>query len=547
MSADTFALLIPETVLVVGALVIYLAGTAVANRVVWSAAAVVVVLAAMASLVAWPGPTSQPPGPLAADSFALVGRWLALGVGLLFVLIGARNTDTQAPEFFGTLLLLIAGMMVVSAARDLVLLFLGLELISIPTYVLLYMARHGHGRDYGGEEAAAKYFFLSVLSSAIFLFGVSLLYGATGSLVLHEIHDALVAGHSATAGAAMTAGAQMTLARLALLFIVVGLGFKIAAVPFHFYAPDVYQGTSNTAAGLLSVAPKIAGILALVRLVCYALPELEWYAWRIFVLLALLTMTVGNTLALRQTHLRRLLAYSSIAHAGYMLIGLAVAVGLHLGTAAGGRPPAIDPIAAVLFYLVAYCIATLGVFAALVWLGSEQRSVDQVDDLGGLGFLKPVPAIALVVCLFSLAGMPPLMGFWGKFGLFFAAVELDPIGPQGATIRWWALALAVVGVINAAIAAAYYLRIIGRLYLGRAPAAPLPAQGGAGALLATMGCAIATVMIGLAPGPLTDAAQSASRSGRASITQSTPAVAHQAAPKPPSLASDLATRPPATE
>lgn len=532
MTAETFALLVPEAILVVGALAIYLAGTFVANRVIWSGAAVAVVLAAGVALYWMTGQTAQPPGPIADDLLSLVGRWLSISAGLVFVLICGRKTDAQAPEFFGTLLILIAGMMVATSARDLAMLFLGFELVSIPTYVLLYTARHAQGRDVGGEESSIKYFFLSIFSSAIFLFGVTLLYGATGSLLLSDVYEALATGTSATAGAAMTHEMQLPLARMALLMIIAGLGFKITAVPFHFYAPDVYQGTSNAAAGLLSVAPKVAGIWALIRIVCYAMPGYELQAWRLFLVLAMLTMTVGNALALRQTSIRRLLAYSSIAHAGYMLIGLAVASGWHITRAPGSHALMIDPVAAVIFYMIVYAIATLGVFAALVWLGSEKRSVDQIDDLGGIGYAKPIPAIALVVCLFSLAGMPPLVGFWGKFGLFFSAVELDPGGPLGTSIREWSLGLAIVGGINAAVAAAYYLRLIGVLYSSRSPAEPLPAQGGAGALLVTMSAAIASVMLGLAPAALSDATDRASVAGRATISQ----VAADSAPATDSIA-----------
>jgi NADH-quinone oxidoreductase subunit N len=311
-------------------------------------------------------------GPLAIDLLALMVRGLVLGLGLLFVLIAARrSSQEQGPEFLGTLLLAITGLMIVASARDLVLLFLGLELISIPTYILLYLGR----RDAASQESAAKYFYLSILSSALLLYGFSFVYGAAGSTSLVDIRSAL----------AKTAGDSdwtQVVAALGLVLVFAGLGFKIAAVPFHFYAPDVYQGTTNANAGLLAVLPKVAGIVGLVRIVAVAMPGSETYAWRLAVILALLTMTVGNVMALWQNNVRRLLAYSSIAHGGYLLIGLAVAF-----VAAAGADVAagFDGLSATLLYLVVYVLATTGAFAALAYLGDEGSEVSTVDELAGLG------------------------------------------------------------------------------------------------------------------------------------------------------------------
>ena len=247
---------------------------------------------------------------LRADPLSTFGRWFALAVGAVMVLMAWRPLATGGtPEYLGSLLLVVSGLMLVASAANLVLLFVGLELISIPTYILLSLGR----RDSAGQEAAAKYFFLSVLASAILLYGLSFLYGTTGTMQLSFLHTPR----------SVSAGFE-DLSKVAMVLVIAGLCFRITVVPFHFYAPDVYQGTIQANAALLSVLPKAAGLLALVRLVVVGMPEMGPFAWKIFLALSILTMTVGNVLALWQENVRRLFAYSSIANAGYMLIGLAV-------------------------------------------------------------------------------------------------------------------------------------------------------------------------------------------------------------------------------
>jgi NADH-quinone oxidoreductase subunit N len=272
-----------------------------------------------------------------------------------------------------------------------------------------------------------------------------------------------------------------------LVMVVGGLGFKIAAVPFHFYAPDVYQGTTNTNAGLLAVVPKIAGIVALVRLASTTLPSDAAIGWQLALVLSLLTMTIGNVCALWQRNIRRLLAYSSIAHAGYMLIGLAV----------GLAAPNLGGIAAMLFYLAVYALASLGTFAALTYLSSQQHEVSDMSELSGLARSHPWIAGAIAVCMFSMAGIPPLAGFWGKLALFSGAVRLA-IADAGGVSTWFLL-LAIVAALNAATAAAYYLRVIATMYF-RPATAPPPADGGPGALVAVTACIVLVVAVGILPG-----------------------------------------------
>ncbi|MHC4176411.1 MAG: NADH-quinone oxidoreductase subunit N, partial [Planctomycetota bacterium] len=416
MSTETVQLLSPEIVLIAAAVLIYLAGAFIDSRYLWGFAAAAGI--ATAAYVLWrvQEPAATATGPVTIDSLAYYGRWLALALGALLVLLAARPLDTPGtPEYVGSLLLAVAGLMLVCSAGGLVLMFLGLELISIPTYILLYLGR----RDAASQESATKYFFLGILASAMLLYGFSFLYGTTGSTGLSAIHGALAEPGGAAAGLGM-------LVRVAFVLIVAGLGFKIAAVPFHFYAPDVYQGTTYTNAGLLSVLPKAAGMVALVRIVVVAKPTLagvesygwEPYGWIVVLVLAVLTMTFGNVMALWQENLRRLLAYSSVAHAGYMLIGLAV------GLAFAGERGEWDGVSALLFYLCVYAVATIGTFAALECLGRRDRQIEAVEELAGLGRTRPLLALAMAVFMFSLAGIPPLAGFYGKLFVFGSALEV---------------------------------------------------------------------------------------------------------------------------
>jgi NADH-quinone oxidoreductase subunit N len=418
------------------------------------------------------------------EELARLTRWLALGLGILLLLASSARNSDATPEYVGSLLLTIAGLMLVSVAGDLVLLFVALELISIPTYVLLYVGQ----RDAASQEAAAKYFFLSVLASAILLYGFSFLYGIAGSTQLSAMHSAFSQTNPLPPGFA-------TLAKLALALVFGGLCFRIAAVPFHFYAPDVFQGTTHPNAALLSVVPKAAGLLVMTRILVAAMPDVTPRAWQIVLCVSLLTMTFGNGMALWQDNLRRLLAYSSIANAGYMLLAVAVAL------AAAGGATAWDGIAAMAFYLGTYSVATIGAFASFQYLGRPDRSLDGVDELAGLGSTMPLPAAALAVCLFSLTGIPPLAGFWGKFLVLGGALSVDPAAGAADGLRWWFIAAAVVGVLNAAVAAAYYLRIVAVMYF-RTPLATPRAEGGTGACCAAAVCALVLIAIGVYPGPL---------------------------------------------
>jgi NADH-quinone oxidoreductase subunit N len=360
---------------------------------------------------------------------------------------------------------------------------------------------------------------LSVFSSALLLFGFSYLYGLSGTTNLQGIADALSprVGDEAIPGMAL----------VAIVMVVAGLGFKITAVPFHFYAPDVYQGTSTGAAALLAFIPKLAGFAALIRVLGFSpyelievqgtmkevvtsgpRPMLYSQVSTLLWIVAAVTMTLGNVLALLQDNVKRLLAYSSVAHAGYMLIGLSVAPYLMGRTIPGGQSTVGTD--AVLFYLVSYGAMTIGAFAVLEYLSTRDRPVETIDDLAGLSKSHPGVALLMALFMFSLIGLPATAGFIGKFLLFVGAFSVpyapgvEGLGDQAYLFR----ILALIGVLNAAIGGWYYLRIIAVMYL-RTPLQPLAKPPVAPRLVAVWVCAAVTLLFGLYPRPLVERTQKA--------------------------------------
>jgi NADH-quinone oxidoreductase subunit N len=366
-------------------------------------------------------------GMAVADGYALLSDVIFLTVAGLAVLISVDYAARQGlaqGEYYALLLLSTAGMSVMAAATDLMVLFVGLEVLSIPLYVLAALKR---GRA-ESNESGLKYFLLGAFASAFFLYGIALTYGAGGSTALSAVAAGLAAG---------SADRLLGLAGLGLMLV--GFGFKVALVPFHAWTPDVYQGAPTPVTAFMSVGAKAAGFVALGRALAVAFPGLlgDWSP--LLAVLATLTMTLGNLGALRQVDLKRLLAYSSVAHAGYLLVGLAS------GNEAG--------LAGMLFYLLAYGFMNVGAFAVIVAAQRSDGSDVTVASVAGLGARKPALAAAMTVALLSLAGMPPLAGFMGKFTLFRAAV--------GADLVW----LAVVGVLNSVVSAYFYLKVIVAMWL----------------------------------------------------------------------------------
>jgi NADH-quinone oxidoreductase subunit N len=520
-----FPLIVPEVVLLGAACVLFLGSTFRADRNLWGVAAVAALVAAAVAL--WFNPLSPHVGPegeavlfaspLLVDRLALLIKAIALVGALVLVLAGWKEVpDRTAAEFHACVLLITAGVMLTGSANELITLFLSLELVSIPTYVLLYLQR----TDNAAQEAAMKYFLLSVFSSALLLFGFSYLYGLTGTTNLPAAADALGKTVRADQGLPGVGQGLPGVALVALVMVVAGLGFRITAVPFHFYAPDVYQGTTSSAAALLAFVPKLAGFAALLRvldLVPHELsttltglledgkyPDLVLGAQvpRLLWILAVVTMSLGNVLALLQNNVKRLLAYSSVANAGYLLVGLVVARFLPLddvqrqGLDTVYRPT-FGGVDAVLFYLVAYGAMTVGAFAVLAYLSTPQRPVETIDDLAGLGRSHPGLALTLTLFLFSLIGIPLTAGFFGKLLLFGGAIFVEPAG----TDRLWFRVLALIMAVNAAIGAWYYLKVAAVMYL-RSPLRPLERGRSWPGLAALAVCVIVTLWGGVYPKPL---------------------------------------------
>ncbi len=550
-SLESFSLLSPELVLLGAALVAYLGGAFVGLRQGWLVAILGIAAAMVLSGGQPAGGAAVASGPVSIDGFSIFVRWAVLGIGLLLALVQSGDIFAAAVsrgpglhrggtcEEAGTFLVMLAGMSLVGVAGDLVLLFTGLELVSIPTYILLGLKR----TDARGQEAAIKYFFLSLLASAVFLFGATTLYGIAGTTSLAGIADALQA-----AGGTSTAGIATVLLPVALGMTVVGTAFRLAAVPMHFYAPDVYEGTSPGNAALLSTLPKLAGVVVLGRLLALgitaepspagigpaAMAHLDLF-WQLTAILAAITMTVGNIMALWQRNLRRLLACSSIAHAGYLLVGVAVAAAAAATQAASplGDVAATElrwtlglgGMSAALFYLATYVLPTIGIFGAVAYLGHRwpewtatsgprppREEITSVDDLDGLSGTNPVAAFAIALFTLSLAGIPPLPGFWGKLTLAASALEVDWTSPLiSGSRRAWFVSLAVILAVNAAIAAAYYLRIIAAMYF-KSTKRGVQADGGLAGGLAMLACLVLVAMLTVQPRGLLAAATRAGKS-----------------------------------
>jgi NADH-quinone oxidoreductase subunit N len=447
---NSIEVILPLIVVSAGALVVLVAdlflGPRTRGLLAWLAAAVLVVTMAVAvgQWVAFSGglsfsgraPETGFAGMVVMDRFGLFFVLLFGAAGLLTVLLGDAYLAARGAargEFYALLLLVIAGMIGLATATDLISFFVAFELMSLPTYVLAGYAR----RDPLAGEASLKYFINGAFSSAILLFGFAVLYAITGSTTFSEISAGLE-GPLPGQGAAI----------VGFVLIAAGFGFKIAAVPFHGWAPDAYQGAPTPVTTFMSVGIKAAAFAGFLRLFAAAvLPA--WEVWTpILMVLAVVTMIVGNVLALPQRNIKRLLAYSSIAHAGYLLLGI-IALG-ETGDQYGSS--------AVLVYLVAYTFMNVGAFGMLVFLRNSRPFFHYtLDELRGYGRTAPLSALAFTLFMLSLTGIPPTAGFWGKFYLFSAVVD------AGQT---W---LAIIAVIMSAVSAFYYLRIVWYMYFEPAP------------------------------------------------------------------------------
>jgi len=421
-------------------------------------------------------------GAILIDPMALCFHLLFLLVAGLTILVSVDHLTWAGAahgEFYAMVLFAVTGMSLMAASENLLTLFLGLETLSVSLYVLA-----GFARDRVlAVEGALKYFLLGAFATGFILYGMALLYGVTGRIDLRGIHDEL----ATYAGQPLD---PLALAGAALLLI--GLGFKAAAVPFHFWAPDVYQGSMAPVAGFMAAGTKAAAFAMLLRVVNVALGGAElrdrWTA--ILSVIAVLTMVLGNVVALAQVNIKRMLAYSSIANAGYLLVAVVAGSG-GAGAAGAGAGNGAAPI--VLFYLAAYAFMTIGAFAvaALVGRSGEDDSGFSITSYAGLSRRRPALAAAMAIFMFSLTGIPPTGGFMGKFYVFKSAVDSGLYG------------LAVVGVLASVVGSFYYVRVVWQMYLrDPGPIDAAPARLSPPERLAVFAAAAATLWIGLFPGAL---------------------------------------------
>jgi NADH-quinone oxidoreductase subunit N len=415
-----------------------------------------VVAAATLALV----PPSGFQNTLRGDGYAAFFAVLLVMGAVLSILLSVdfvRQYALPAGEYYALLLLSTSGMVFMAAANDLVVIFLALEIMSVAVYVLTGFQR----REKRSSEAALKYFLLGAFGSGFLLYGIAFFYGATGSTRLDLITQT-VAHHGLG-----------PLGGIGIAFLLVGFGFKVAMIPFHVWAPDVYEGAPTPVTAFMAVGVKAAAFAAFLRVFATALGAVAASWTGLLAVLAALTMTVGNVTAISQRSLKRMLAYSSIAHAGYALVGLVAA------KADGGG--------ALLFYLVTYTFMNLGAFGVLIALGRQGELGEDLRDWAGVGFRHPLLGMAMAVFMLSLAGIPPTAGFAGKFYLFSAAIEAGYVP------------LAVVGVLNSLVSVYYYLGVLVQMYMveGDRPIDPLSTRPGVGVTIVL--AVVLTLAIGLFP------------------------------------------------
>ena len=435
---------------------------------------------ALLVLVTGASPSTAFGGAYTADPLTTFLDILFLSIVALTILFAPdylAPRDLPVAEFAAVLIFAGSGAMLISASADLLVLFLGLELMVLPGYLLVGFAKH----DALSTEGAIKYFLLGSFSSAIFLFGLAYVWGLTGTTRVAGVAEALaavMAGH-----APLSAGLAMGLA-----FMTTGVGFKIAAVPFHYWTPDAYQGSPTPVTGYLSVGPKVGAFALILRLFVEALGPLKADWLPVVVILAALTMTLGNLVALTQNNVKRMLAYSSIAHTGYMLVGLAAY--------AAGR---VEGLQALLYYGAAYSFMNLGAFAVVAALQKRRGVTSNLDTFAGLGRREPWLGALMVLFLLSLTGIPPTAGFFAKYYVILAAVQ------AGGTVGL----LAVLLVLNAVAAAFYYLRVIVYMYMRDPQSEQAPVDHGRLLWSGLAAATVLTIALGIVPGPLLDTVRAA--------------------------------------
>jgi NADH-quinone oxidoreductase subunit N len=450
VGATDYLLALPITLLTLFALGILLIDLMLPKEMKWANAVTALVGVAFSSagvikIHLWLDTIGVPPGrgvpglmgTMFIDRQTLYFFYLFLAGTAVSILMSVRYLETEHEnhgEYYALMLLSVAGMMCMAAGSDVVLIFIGLELMAISTYVLVGFLR----RDRRSNEAALKYLLLGAFSSGIFAYGLSLFYGLTGSTNLAAIYNIL--------STQVLHNQYRPVAIVALITTITGLLFKIAAIPFHQWAPDAYEGAPTSITGFMSVAVKAAGWAMLLRVLVGGLMPMRFIWLPLLVFVSIATMTGANFAALTQTNTKRLLAYSSIAHVGYMLLGLIA-----------GTPSALSPdgIKGILIYLLVYTFMNLGAFGVITSLRHKNVIGDELDDLNGLYSRAPVEAVLMLIFMLSLAGIPPLAGFWGKYFIFLSLIESGHY------------ALASLGVLYSVFGLYYYLKIANAMFMGK--------------------------------------------------------------------------------
>jgi NADH-quinone oxidoreductase subunit N len=406
---------------------------------------------------------------------------LAVSAALVYVRPYLLDRGLLRGEFLTLMLFALLGIMVMVSANSFLTLYLGLELLSLCLYALVAL-----NRDVAAStEAAMKYFVLGALASGLLLYGMSMIYGATGSLLLPEVA-------ARAAGLAASSSGHVLLV-FGLVFMVAGIAFKLGVVPFHMWIPDVYHGASTAVTLVIGTAPKLAAFAMALRLLVNGLPALAVDWQQMLTVLAVLSMAIGNLAAIAQTNLKRMLAYSTIAHMGFMLLGLLS------GVVDGNRLNAVDAYGAAMFYTAVYVLMSLGAFGVLLLASRKGYECERLEDMKGMNRRDPWVAFLMLLMMFSLAGVPPLAGFYAKLAVISSVVQAGQI---------W---LAVVAVAFSLIGAFYYLRVVKLMYFDEPAGEVAPAGGGAARVLLSVN-GLALLAIGILPQPLMTLCQVAIRS-----------------------------------
>ncbi len=468
--------LLPELILVVLVLTVITADLFLAARDKWLLTPLTVfglLLAGIACFVVWGVNDVVFAGFYVVDDLSVFLKAATVGIGILSALFAPeylRRRHIPLGEFNAILIFSLIGMCVLASSADLITLFLGLELMVMPSYLLTGLAK----TDRYSNEGGLKYFLLGSFASAILLFGISWTYGLMGTTRISEIAQALT---GANLGPAMLVAIGM---------LMVGATFKVAAVPFHYWTPDAYQGAPTPITGFLSVGPKLGAFALLIRLFAEALGPIraDWLV--VMAILAVLTMTGGNIVALTQRNVKRMLAYSAIAHSGYILAGLAAFA------AAGSLAIQKESIESILFYLAGYSVMNVAAFAVVGMLQRDTSRYGGLNSFAGLASRAPGRAAAMAILLLSLTGIPPTVGFFAKWYILLATID--------AHLTW----LAVIIVLNAALAAFYYLRVIVYMYMRDPEDEPAPVEASAFGTLGLALSVIGVIVLGIFPGVILD-------------------------------------------